>query len=237
MAWKWHVTIPGMRVRPPRSTTRSSGPLATGSAPLTDVIRSSSTTTVIPGAGPFSPSSTVAPPNTTRPTSGPLLPDGPHRIGPVPVGGGRPDGVEEAAELDRLDDLRARSPRVSRCRSRRTAASRSAPSPRSTAPSPGPRSRPGRRRSRPRTGATWCSPGPVGGQEVPVRGRLVVEGLDELDLQGSREAEGDGDPRPRRSAPVGQRPPRAATGKEVEGPHPEPRRSTAAMAASMSSTT
>ena len=60
VAWKWQLTMPGMTVRPARSTTRSSG-RGSGTGPLpTATIRSPSTTTWASGSTVRSPSSTVA---------------------------------------------------------------------------------------------------------------------------------------------------------------------------------
>ena len=66
VAWKWQFTMPGMTVRPPRSTTRSSGRAsATGPVP-TAPIRSPSTTTWASARAEWSPSTTVASVRTSR---------------------------------------------------------------------------------------------------------------------------------------------------------------------------
>ena len=96
MAWKWLLTIAGMTVRPPRSTTRSSGPVFTvaESAPVrTVVMRPSSTTTVEWGRAP-SASKAVAFWRTRRRCVSSSGTTPPYRDGPRDsLGRGGPQGV------------------------------------------------------------------------------------------------------------------------------------------------
>ncbi len=81
VAWKWQLTMPGMTVRPPRSTTRSSGRGPPGTPPATEVMRSPSTTTVARSSTVPSPTTTWAPSRTSR------------AAGAATVNRRRPDGV------------------------------------------------------------------------------------------------------------------------------------------------